>query len=167
MEQVDFRISRSAVQGLDDEALCWSVVESSWPNMWVKDELAHIAQGTDGQRAVYCTMLFAREVDNGGLEQFFGNSSGLYWRIVIEGLKLLGADEHLSALNAILEMFPDSSPSLEQAERQVVMRSLDEIQKKLLKDAQSRVYRRGGFEQLLLPRWRRYIENHPAEFFRD
>jgi hypothetical protein len=167
MAQADFRISRSVVRGFDDDSLFWAVVEPIWPDMRVQNELAHIAQGTAGQRAVYSTMLFAREVDNGGLQQFLGNSSGLYWRNVVEGLELLGADKHLSALNIILAVFPESAPSLEQGERQAVLRNLDETQKKSLRDAEDSLYRAGGFEQLLVPLWKRYIEAHPAEFFRD
>jgi Domain of unknown function (DUF4375) len=135
--------------------------------MSVKDELAHIAQGTAGQRAVYSTMLFAREVDNGGLQQFFGNSSGLYWRNVIEGLELLGADKHLAALNTILRAFPGSNPPLEQRERQTVLRSLDETQKQLIRDGEDDLYRAGGFEGSLVPLWKQYIEAHPTEFFTD
>jgi hypothetical protein len=167
MAQADFRISRSQVDGLDDESLCWAVVEPIWPDMHVDDELTHIARGTAGQRAVYSTMLFAREVDNGGLQQFFRNSSGLYWRNVLEGLNLLGADNHLSAFNTILRIFPESNPSLDQRERVSVLRSLSETQKTSLRVAEDRIYGAGGFEQLLVPLWKQYIEAHPAEFFAD
>lgn len=132
-----------------------------------EDELAHIAQGTPGQRAVYSTMLFAREVDNGGLQQFLGNTSGLYWRNVVEGLELLGADKHLSALNTILQFFPESNPPLEREERQATLLSLDDAQKKSLRDAEDGLYGAGGFEPLLVPLWKQYIETHPVEFFTD
>jgi hypothetical protein len=112
-------------------------------------------------------MLFAREADNGGLQQFLRNSSGLYWRNVIEGLELLGADKHLAALNTILRAFSESNPPLEQRERQAVLGSLDETQKQSIWDAEDDLYRAGGFEGSLVPLWKQYIEAHPTDFFTD
>jgi Domain of unknown function (DUF4375) len=165
MSQIDFRIPRSAVEGADDETLCWAVVEPIWPDQLYEDELARIAKGTTGQQAIYCTMLFAREVDNGGLKQFLGNSSGMYWRNVVTGLKLLGANEHLTALSIALTIFPGGEPSLEQSEREEVLNRMIASQQAALRSAQDSVYSAGGFEQLLLPRWKRYIDAHPDEFF--
>ena len=167
MARADYRISRCSVQGLDDRSLSSAVVERIWPDVSVNDELAHLEQGTPGQQAVYATMLFAREVDNGGLQQFVGNSSGLYWRKVVRGLKLLRADEHLAALEAILRFFPNGEPSLKQLERQAVLRSLDERQTNSLRDVEDSLYRAGGFEELLVPHWKAYIDEHPADFFWD
>jgi hypothetical protein len=46
-------------------------------------------------------------------------------------------------------------------------RSLSETQKTSLRVAEDGIYRAGGFEQLLVPLWKQYIEAHPAEFFVD
>jgi hypothetical protein len=165
MSQVDFRIARSSVEGLDDDAVYWAVVEPIWPDLWCEDEFAQIAQGTPGQQAIFSTMLFSREVDNGGLLQFFGNSSGMYRRHVAAGLWLFGAQEHLFALSTALSLFPNGEPSLAEADRQTVLGNLSEQQKKSIKSAEDRVYRSGGFEEQLGPYWKRYIESHPAEFF--
>jgi hypothetical protein len=165
MAQADYRISRSSVHGLDDRSLSWAVVERIWPDVSVSDELIHIEQATPGQQAIYATMLFAREVDNGGLQQFLGNSSGFYWRKVVQGLKLLRADEHFAALEVILRFFPNGEPSLTQLERQAVLQSLGQHQKNSLRDVEDSLYRAGGFEESLVPYWKRYIEEQPAEFF--
>jgi hypothetical protein len=165
MSQIDFRIPRAAVEGVDDEALCWSVVERIWPDQLYEDELARIAQGTAGQQAIYSTMLFAREVDNGGLGQFLANSSGMYWKNVVTGLKLLGANEHLAALLTALNVFPEGEPSLEQSERKRVLNRMNAIQQAAIRSAEDGVYGAGGFEELLRPRWKLYINAHPNEFF--
>src|SRR5271165_1263369 len=165
MAQTDFRIPRSAVEGADDETLCWAVVEPIWPDQLYEDELARIAKGTAGQQAIYCTMLFAREVDNGGLRQFFANSSGMYWWNVVTGLKLLGANQHLAALATALDVFPGSEPSLEQSERKEVLTRITAAQQAAIRSAEESIYEAGGFEQLLLPRWTEYINAHPKEFF--
>src|SRR5215467_6304043 len=89
----DFRIAKATALGLTDEELFWAVIEPIWPNTEVElpDELARITQCTPGQRAIYATTLFAREIDNGGIAQFFRNSSGMYATQVEEGFRLLGA----------------------------------------------------------------------------
>jgi hypothetical protein len=165
MSQIDFRIPRSAVEGADDQTLCWAVVEPIWPDQLYEDELARIAQGTAGQQAIYCTMLFAREVDNGGLRQFLANSSGLYWRNVVTGLKLLDANEHLAALLTALNIFPEGEPSLEQSERKEVLNRMNANQQAAIRSAEDIMYAAGGFEEMLRPRWKRYIDAHPDEFF--
>jgi hypothetical protein len=140
-------------------------VEPIWPDQLYEDELARIAQGTAGQQAIYCTMLFAREVDNGGLRQFFANSSGMYWRNVVTGLKRLGASEILTALSTALDVFPEGEPSLEQSERKEVLKRMNASQQAAIRSAEDSVYRAGGFEDLLRPRWKFYIDTHLDEFF--
>jgi hypothetical protein len=110
-------------------------------------------------------MLFAREVDNGGLRQFFANSSGMYWRNVVTGLKLLGADEILTALSTALSVFPEGEPSLEQSARKDVLNRTSAGQQAAIRSAEKSVFGAGGFEELLRPRWKLYLDTHPNEFF--
>ena len=110
-------------------------------------------------------MLFAREVDNGGLRQFLGNSSGMYWRNVVTGLELLNANEQLTALLTALNIFPGGEPSLEQSERKEVLNRMNASQQAAIRSAEDGVYAAGGFEEMLRPRWKRYIDAHPDEFF--
>lgn len=145
MKVPDFRIPRSSVQGSDDESLCWAVVERIWPDITCENELAHI----------------------GGLQQFFANSSGLYWRHVMASLELLGASEHLTALAVVLTAFPNAQPSMGQGERQAVLKSLPQSEKNAIRSVEDAVYLAGGFEQTLTPLWKRYIELHPEEFFAE
>jgi hypothetical protein len=125
------RIPRSSVVGLDDEEVCWAVVDPIWPTVETEDELALLDQGTNGQQAIYATMLYAQEVDNGGLKQFFGNSSGMLWEHVRSGLLLLGAQEHLDLIAAAIEIFPRGVPSAEQSERRQALQALTQDQRDL------------------------------------
>src|SRR4051812_1516732 len=103
---MEFRISRSQANGLSGDDLLWAVMEPVWPDASVRDELQHIAPATPGQRAVYVATLFIREVDNGGLHQFFFNSSGQYAEEVVRGLRLLGLDEEGDLLERSFSIFP-------------------------------------------------------------
>jgi hypothetical protein len=45
--------------------VCWAVVDPIWPTAETEDELALLDQGTKGQQAIYVTIVYAQEVDNG------------------------------------------------------------------------------------------------------
>jgi hypothetical protein len=161
----DPRIPHSSVVGLNDEEVCWAVVDPIWPTAETDDELALLDQGTKGQQAIYVTILYAQEVDNGGLEQFFGNSSGMLWQHVKSGLQLLGAQEQMALITAAIEAFPQGAPSAEQRERQQALRELTQEQRNLWRAGEGRVYALGGFFADLRPVWTQYIETHPEDFF--
>jgi len=160
----DFRISRSSVAGMDDAALFWALIEPVWPHASVADadELRHIAAATPGQRALYVTTLFAREVDNGGLEQFFHNSSGLYAQSVREAFILLEAKEHQIAYESAISLFPGGKAPIDQARRIRAMKAIPNRN-----DVFHRLDEQLEDERRLWPFFRRYVEKHPEEFFKD
>jgi hypothetical protein len=159
------RIARSSVVGLDASEVCWAVVDPIWPTVETEDELALLDQGTKGQQAIYVTMLYAQEVDNGGLKQFFGNTSGMLWAHVRSGLQLLDAQEQTILFNTALEVFLHGAPSLEQSERQPVLQALTQEQRNLWRASENSIYSQGGFFVTLQPFWTRYIDSHPEQFF--
>ncbi len=167
-DHVNFRISRATVEDFDDDAeLADAVVDPIWPDASVKDELAHIAQGTPGQRAIYALTLFAREVDNGGLRQFLGNSSGLYAQTVVEGLRLLGVEEMLGPLLEGLRVFPEGQVPLDWNTRRKRIYGLSDAESQFLSSIDDRLYEGSGVEERLLPYFGGYIREHPEEFFSD
>jgi Domain of unknown function (DUF4375) len=165
LDTKDLRIPLSSVVGLSDDELCWVVVDPIWPAAETEDELAILDQGTKGQQAIYVTMLYAQEVDNGGLAQFFGNSSGMLWQQVRSGLQLLGAQEQMALITAAIEAFPQGAPSAEQSERKHALRQLTQEQRDLWRAGEGRVYALGGFFADLRPVWTQYIQTHPEDFF--
>ncbi len=60
-----------------------------------EDEDKESAQFTGARKTVYVLGLFDSEIQNGGLCQFFVNSSRSVAPYVIESLRCVGADEHL------------------------------------------------------------------------
>jgi hypothetical protein len=167
MAHPDYRIPVASVKDLDDEDLCWAMVDPVWPTDETLDELEHIGEATLGQRAIYTTMLYAREVDNGGLRQFLHNSSSMYYRQVLEGLDLLGAVELRQALATVLTFFPDGQLSPHQVERKHVLDAMSAEQRQVMRAHETATYAGGGFEGNLVPLWTRYIREHPSDFFLD
>ena len=159
---MDFRISRSSVDGLDDSHLFWAVIEPVWPDASVDDELKHIASATPGQRAIYVATLFIREVDNGGLAQFFSNSSGMYTEELLKGLRLLGADQYASVVEQASRIFPEGKVPIDREERANLMRAIPKGElKQVLEPLEDELFG----EERLWPFFRKYIELHPQEFF--
>lgn len=62
------------------------------------------------QRLIFAVCEYLREVYNGGHEQFFYNSSGIMWKDVLEGLKLIGYDEGYNNYINVLKCFEGEIP---------------------------------------------------------
>jgi hypothetical protein len=161
----DFRISSQNVKSLSDEELFWAVIEPIWPASEddTKDELKHISDGTPGQRAIYTTTLFIREVNNGGLHQFFSNSSGIYAKEVLKGFELLGVDKHACILKKAFEFFPDGKVPLDRELRQSCLQKRKNDIKTFFDPLDDELFG----EERLYPYFRKYIDSHPHDFFND
>jgi len=161
---MDFRIPRSSVVGLKDEGdYFWALIERVWPEEAV-GELERLKSATPGQRALYVTTLFVREVDNGGLDQFFSNSSGMYASEVRKAFRLLGADEHAAAFEKAIKIFPGGRPPLDQEDRQNLLEDIPEARRRaFFEPLEQDLYG----EHRLWPYFQKYVDMHPNEFFLD
>lgn len=63
-----------------------------------RTELADISRLSAGFQIVYSTMMLEAEVDNGGFNQYFFNSSGKFADIALRSLKELNAVEYIDIL---------------------------------------------------------------------
>jgi len=68
-----------------------------------EDEDNELEQFTGARRTVYILDLFDSEIQNGGLCQFFVNSSSVVAPYIIESLKCIGANEHLNLFKEFIE----------------------------------------------------------------
>lgn len=55
--------------------------------------LDKISKLTKGQQAIFSIWMLQTEVNNGGFNQFYYNSSGQFWRMAKDGLDLIGAEK--------------------------------------------------------------------------
>jgi HEAT repeat protein len=62
-------------------------------------------------RTYLAVTILKGEVENGGFEQYFANSSGDDWREALAGLKEIGAKKTVALLKEVIAMFDDSTPS--------------------------------------------------------
>jgi hypothetical protein len=163
-ESMDFRMRRSTLDGLDEAHCFWALIEPVWPDASVKNELKHIALATPGQRALYVVTLCIREVCNGGLDQFFSNSSGVYAMEVRKALRLLGADEHAAAFDKALKVFPGAHVPVDEGEREALLDAIPKARRQAMFEPLEEVF---SGEERIWPYFQRYIDTHPSEFFLD
>jgi hypothetical protein len=105
----------------------------------VHDESAGFDSLSPSEQTSYAVGVLEGEVYNGGIHQFFFNSSGSYYREALRGLEELGAMRcHALLLAAREEWFPAGDPPRDTAARRVILpspsRDLDWIDKEFWTD---------------------------------
>jgi len=78
---------------------------------------------TEPERVVFCLDKLEQEINNGGFEQYFHNSSGDFAAVTPSALRAMGASQVASIVEKALELFPNSQPPIDQAQRQEQMAS--------------------------------------------
>ena len=87
------------------------------------DELDRL---TEPQKNFYFNQELEREVNNGGFNQYFSNSSGEFAHKTILSLKLIGADKTADILQNAIDQFPDKSVPKDRDERQEILEKIQE-----------------------------------------
>ena len=72
---------------------------------------------TEAEKVVFCLDKLEQEVNNGGFEQYFRNSSGDNAAVTPSALRALGASQIASVVEKALELFPNRRPSRTRTER--------------------------------------------------
>ena len=113
-----------------------------------------------GQIGLPAVCWWRMEYDNGGMDQFFRNSTGVVARETLMGLERFGAGKYARLMKKALEAFGEDGPPRERTERQVLM---------------SRLWPQQDIDSVLqLPEpdedWEglvaSHIRKHPSAFFR-
>lgn len=160
----DFRIHRDKLDITDFGAVLWALVEPVWPGSENDDTPEHLASATPGQRYLYSTLLFIRDVDNGGLEQAIWNLEPWLVELAIDGFVQFGASDHALAIRqALALLLGDKPPQSLVRRRRMIDKYLRSGRRDDLEFLNERLYG----EERLWPKWQQYIDLHPAEFFLD
>ena len=70
---------------------------------------------TPGKRMLYTTSTLEAEVNNGGFDQYFGNTQGQFSQMALEGLQLLGAGRHADLLRRAIDIHKQEATLVSQA----------------------------------------------------
>jgi hypothetical protein len=80
---------------------------------------------TDAQKIFYINQNLEREVNNGGFNQYFHNSSGDFAHETIDALKTIGAIKTASILQAAIDQFPNKIVPKERDKRINILEQIE------------------------------------------
>ena len=78
------------------------------------------------QRVFYLNQCLEREINNGGFNQYFFNSSGNFALETVESLKAIGAHKTADILFHAISCFPDGQVPKDQEHRQKIIEVIEE-----------------------------------------
>lgn len=118
-----------------------------------------------GQKMLYTTTTLEGEVNNGGFEQYFQNSSGDDACDALEGLKLVGAQSFFELLQKAMTVFPIENYPRDWEERNAILERLcdgEDSSLNILDDLDDRFHK---LSPTLDDYRKQYIQSHLDEFF--
>lgn len=120
--------SRDILLEQDLGKLAWEAIAPLWRAVDLDappDVLAaQLRQMSPGQRALYAVDRCAKDVRNGGFEQFFWNRAGNLAVEALDGFRLIGAYRYADILEKAFTFFPDGAPARERRARVEQLQSL-------------------------------------------
>lgn len=102
------------------------------------------------------------EVNNGGLHQYFFNSSGDGAVAAREALERLGAADRSKILDCALTAFPDSKPSADREQRNEQLARWGKRQFEVFEDLDDAWYRQPSMEPSLSAQIRKHADAYPS-----
>jgi hypothetical protein len=115
-----------------------------------------------GVRAIYATWLVDAEVNNGGFNQFFFNSSGQYAGDALAGYELLGTEEYAAVMRSAIATFEIDRERLRPFYEAHTLASFSESYRHTgLSEVDQRYYALGD---RIYHAWAVFVRDHPDAF---
>jgi len=116
---------------------------------------------TDQQKLFYLNQNLEREINNGGFNQYFINSSGDNAHETILSLKAIGADKTADILQKAIDQFPDKTVPKDRDKRTEIVEQIEEVADEVWNDLDQKFYQ---YEDNLNALNIEYIKKH-TDFF--
>jgi hypothetical protein len=81
---------------------------------------------TEAQKQFYYNQCLEREINNGGFNQYFFNSSGDFAHQTVQSLIKIGAKKTADILQKAIDQFPDKNVPQDRTERQELLEQIEE-----------------------------------------
>lgn len=120
-----------------------------------------VAALTPAELVAYCVDALEREVNNGGFDQFFWNSSGDAAHQTHAALVEIGAPAAADLVREAIAAFPGAKVPADRGEREKVLESLPESAREKWAELDGRFYE---YPDDLTALMRRYVQAHRADF---
>ena len=116
---------------------------------------------TDQQKLFYLNQNLEREINNGGFNQYFINSSGDNAHETILSLKAIGADKTADILQKAIDQFPIKTVPKDRDKRTEIIEQIEEVADEVWNDLDQKFYQ---YEDNLNALNIEYIKKH-KDFF--
>ena len=107
-------------------------------HLYREDEL--VEKLTEPQRHFYFNQCWEIEVNNGGISQYFFNSSGRYAHQTVDSLKLIGASHSAKILQKAIDKFPDKTVPQDDEKRAEILEQIEEKNNEVWDKLEDRFY---------------------------
>lgn len=159
MERVRMVVNEATVASKDASA----IIEPAWLSANIygsyEDYESSLAKFSRAQRFLVAVSWYAAEVNNGGHDQFYSNSTGIVWKDARQGFVEIGIPEAAAIMTESAKRM-GGQPSFDRTERN---RVLDQKKPKF-DDLDDRFYELNvGIDAKML----KYIRSRPKEFLFD
>ena len=120
-----------------------------------------ISKLTEPQKVLLFVENLEREVNNGGFNQFYFNSSGDYAHETLDGLKTIGANKMVDILMKANSVWPNQTVPKDRTERQNIQETIEEQADPVWEQCDNDFYEYpDDIAGLLLE----YVKKHKADF---
>lgn len=114
---------------LIEEGEIYSIIEPVWWTGDIYDNVERYEKSLESfsteQRLIFASMWYMSEVNNGGHDQFYYNSTGIVWPDALKGFEVLGLSEVVSIIKESVERM-GGNPSRDREARYDQLNSCEE-----------------------------------------
>ena len=151
------RVAQGAAAGL----LCSFDLEGFEQRIWNTEEKSGRSALTEHQRFYSAVFMCDSEINNGGLAQYFVNSSGDQWQDALAGFKAMGFHERVVILNEAIAKFGGTGPSTNRTTRQDQLSKLYNRDDTAFDSLDDRYYKSSEVVEVLASR---FVLENPESF---
>ena len=143
------RVAKGAATGL----LCSHGLEGFEMRIWESEQKSGYDSLPDHQRYYSAVFMCDAEINNGGLAQYFVNSSGDNWRDALAGLEAIGSKDRLGVVREAISLFGPDGPSEDRDKRQDQLSKLYKKNDSIFEALESRYYKSAELVKVLAIRF--------------
>ena len=143
------RVAEGAAAGL----LCSHGLEGFEQRIWESEEKSGYDSLPDHQRYYSAVFMCDAEINNGGLAQYFVNSSGDHWRDALAGLEAIGSKVRLGVVREAISLFGPDGPSEDRDNRQEQLSKIYKKNDSIFEALETRYYNSAEVVEVLATRF--------------
>jgi len=161
------KLDSSTLASIPDDKLEQAIIDfiTSKFNKDFSNEYEIVTSLSPGLKAVYSTWILEAEVNNGGFNQFYWNSSGRFAKEAEDGLFLIGALSFLKLMKEANKIYEQEKPRMQEFKDKGTIEAFSESYKETkLNELDDKFYK---LTENLSALRIKYIRLHPEDFMSD